>query len=65
MRNAISLDALRAVDLLTPLMAHAEPLRLAGSPAQANLLWTLPENLNRKRVNTQTGKTLVRLPSAR
>lgn len=69
MRNAVSLSSMLATDLLTPLMAHAELVRQSGSPAQARLLWTLIEDVDRKlmqvfgQINEQAPNVQVRLPS--
>lgn len=69
MCNAVSLSSMLATDLLTPLMAHAELVRQSGSPAQARLLWTLIEDVDRKlmqvfgQINEQAPNVQVRLPS--
>lgn len=69
MRNAVSLSSMLVTDLLTPLMAHAELVRQSGSPAQARLLWTLIEDVDRKlmqvfgQINEQAPNVQVRLPS--
>lgn len=69
MRNAVSLGSMLATDLLTPLMAHAELVRQSGAPAQARLLWTLIEDVDRKlmqvfgQINEQAPNVQVRLPS--
>lgn len=69
MRNAVSLGSMLTTDILTPLMAHAELVKQSGAPAQARLLWTLIEDVDRKlvqvfaEVNAQCPSVRVKLPS--